>query len=266
MGAVLQPGDPLLWVDERPVIVVPGAVPMYRDLIAPPGDALVGADVEQLQAFLAAAGYLGGPIDGRFGTLTGEAAGEWRDDHSMSDLRGFTQAELVFVAGGGPWTVTEPAVSTGAVFAGGEVLEVSSGVPAVTVSLDGPPPADASYAVVALPGRDASEIPLAVSGPATASEDGGYLQLLAVESLPEGTTLSVGTAVVVEQRQTLAANVVTVPVAAIRLDAAGRSVVICRDSASAEDGQCPVALGVSNDTLVEVVSGVDAGTEVAVAP
>lgn len=267
MGAALQPGDPVMWVDERPVVALAGDVPMYRDLVAPAsGVALVGADVGQLQAFLVAAGYLDGPVDGRFGGRTGTAARDWRADHGMSALSGFTRAELVFIAGAGPWTVTESAVRTGSMFAGGEVMQVSAGIPAVTVSLDSPPPAEAAYAVVSLPGQDVPEIPLTASGSATLGDDGTFSLLLAVAALPAGAQLKVGTAVVVEQREVLATDVVTIPVAAVRLDGAGGTVVVCRDREAGDGEQCAVTLGVSDGTLVEVTSGIDAGTQVAVAP
>lgn len=267
VGGSVAAGAPLVWVDERPVIVMPGGVPIFRDLLAPAdGSTLSGADVGQVQSFLAAAGYYSGPVDGVFGYDTGSAARDWRAEHDLPYARGFGRAELAFLPGKGPWTVTKSSVAVGQVFTGGPVADVSAGGLAVTVSLDGPAPAAAAYAVVPAPGQGAPEIPLAPAGPATASDDGGYTQLLAVARLPAGALLSLGSAVVVEQRQTLATDVLTVPVAAIRLDAAGHTVVIGRTGDTTAGRAVPVTLGVSDGTVVEVRSGLDVGTEVAVAP
>lgn len=267
VGGSVAVGAPLVWVDERPVTAMPGDVPVYRDLLAPAdGSALSGADVRQLQAFLAGAGYYSGAADGVFGYDTGSAARDWRDDHDLPYARGFSRTELLFLPGEGPWTVTKTSLTVGQAFTGGPVADISAGGLAVTVSLDGPAPADVAYAVVTAPGEDSPEIPLTPAGPATAADAGGYTQLLSVAQLPAGATLSLGSAVVVEQRQTLATDVLTIPVAAVRLDAAGRTIVICRNNDTAAGRNCPVSLGASDGTVVEVPSGLDTGTEVAVAP
>lgn len=64
----LASGRPVLEVNGRPLIAMPGAFPFYRDLTM--GDA--GPDVKQLQAALAAAGFSVSP-DGVFGAATAKA-------------------------------------------------------------------------------------------------------------------------------------------------------------------------------------------------
>lgn len=68
-GARLNPGQVAMAVDGRPVFVLPGAVPMHRDL--GPNDA--GPDVRQLERALAGLGFPPGAVDGRYDAST-EAA------------------------------------------------------------------------------------------------------------------------------------------------------------------------------------------------
>jgi peptidoglycan hydrolase-like protein with peptidoglycan-binding domain len=63
---VLEPGDVALSVDGRPVFVLPGAVPMHRDLRR----GSRGHDVRQLEAALASMGHAPGPVDGLFDAAT----------------------------------------------------------------------------------------------------------------------------------------------------------------------------------------------------
>lgn len=71
---VLQSGEELslgatpVWINDRPVIVLNGAFPLYRDL--GPGD--TGADVRLLQQNLRSLGY-GVAVDGEFGSHTARA-------------------------------------------------------------------------------------------------------------------------------------------------------------------------------------------------
>jgi multidrug efflux pump subunit AcrA (membrane-fusion protein) len=68
-GTVVGEGDVVLEVGERPVIVLGGAVPMYRDLA--PGT--TGVDVRQLEESLVRLGYDPGPADGSMDATTGAA-------------------------------------------------------------------------------------------------------------------------------------------------------------------------------------------------
>jgi hypothetical protein len=266
VGATLQPGDRWLSVDENPVAVMPGAVPMYRDLLKPADESQPppqGEDVRQLQQFLTAQGDFSGTVNGTFSDSLGRAASRWRTHHDMTAALGFARSELAFLAGAGPWTVTEVDATVGEAFAGGAALKVSSGDLAVTVELDATPPAGAAYVLVPPAGANSADLALSPVGAATLTPENKYaLQL----TPPAGSTaLTPGTAVIVEQRLVLAAQAVTVPVAAVRVDATGHTYVECREPDAAAT-RCPVSLGPTNGTDVAVTEGLTAGTEVATAP
>lgn len=78
-GATLKEGDIALEVGARPVHVLSGAVPMYRDIR--PGDR--GDDVRQLEEALVRLGLEPGPVDGVFDVRTEAAVDAWyaRTDH-----------------------------------------------------------------------------------------------------------------------------------------------------------------------------------------
>ena len=65
----LGAGEVALLVDGRPVFVLPGPIPMHRDLR--PGES--GPDVLQLERALSGLGFSPGPVDGRYDAATGAA-------------------------------------------------------------------------------------------------------------------------------------------------------------------------------------------------
>ncbi|MEA2250476.1 MAG: hypothetical protein QOG70_718 [Solirubrobacteraceae bacterium] len=67
--AQLTAGDLAMAVDDRPVFVLPGAVPMSRDLHR----GLQGPDVMQLERALSQLGFDPGPVDGRYDARTESA-------------------------------------------------------------------------------------------------------------------------------------------------------------------------------------------------
>src|SRR6185503_6027141 len=75
VGATIRRGEPLLRADERPVVLLYGAVPMYRTLAA----GAKGTDVRQLEANLAALGYTGFTVDDAFSAATTVAVKRWQD-------------------------------------------------------------------------------------------------------------------------------------------------------------------------------------------
>lgn len=68
-GATLPEGATALIVGGRPVFVLQGKLPAYRDMR--PGD--VGEDVSQLEAALARLGFSPGPVDGKYDSATQRA-------------------------------------------------------------------------------------------------------------------------------------------------------------------------------------------------
>jgi hypothetical protein len=72
-GDQLEEGDILLTVSGRPVFVLQGDIPVYRDLF--PG--LTGEDVRQLEAALKRLRFDPGPVDGVFDEQTTVAVADW---------------------------------------------------------------------------------------------------------------------------------------------------------------------------------------------
>jgi len=69
----LEEGDVMLTASGRPVLVLQGGIPAYRDLV--PG--IVGEDVRQLEQALERLGFDPGPIDGTYDQRTGAAVAAW---------------------------------------------------------------------------------------------------------------------------------------------------------------------------------------------
>jgi peptidoglycan hydrolase-like protein with peptidoglycan-binding domain len=69
----LNEGDLLLTASGRPVFVLQGEIPAFRDLV--PG--ISGIDVHQFEAALARIGFDPGPIDGTYDEKTSDAVANW---------------------------------------------------------------------------------------------------------------------------------------------------------------------------------------------
>ena len=69
----LEEGAVMLTASGRPVFVLQGRVPAYRDLV--PG--ISGEDVRQLEEALARLGFSPGPVDGVYDQQTGAAVAKW---------------------------------------------------------------------------------------------------------------------------------------------------------------------------------------------
>jgi len=101
-GTGIKEGEVLLTVSGRPVFLLGGAQPSYRDL----GPGIVGVDVRQLEAALSRLGFNPGPIDGRFDQATAAAvaalyhrAGFEPVDASEEDLASIRPRAAELVAG-----------------------------------------------------------------------------------------------------------------------------------------------------------------------
>lgn len=66
-------GDMICTASGRPVFILQGATPAYRDIV--PGTS--GADVQQLEEALKRIGFDPGPVDGHFDTKTSDAIAAW---------------------------------------------------------------------------------------------------------------------------------------------------------------------------------------------
>jgi peptidoglycan hydrolase-like protein with peptidoglycan-binding domain len=96
-GKTVERGDELFRVNEQPVTLLYGAVPMYRDLR--PGTS--GADVRQLEANLARLGYDGFSTDDDFTLSTANAVRRWQADIGAAATGTVSRSTVVFMLEGG---------------------------------------------------------------------------------------------------------------------------------------------------------------------
>ena len=94
-GATVMRGEPLLKVDELPIVALYGAVPMYRAL----GNGMVGADVRQLQENLVELGYAEIVIDGIYAQSTTAAVLAWQADLGLVQTGMVEPVQVVFTPG-----------------------------------------------------------------------------------------------------------------------------------------------------------------------
>ncbi|NUT40692.1 MAG: HlyD family efflux transporter periplasmic adaptor subunit [Thermoactinospora sp.] len=92
-GKVVKRGQSLLKVDRKPVTLMYGELPLYRDLYWGVGD---GPDVRQLERNLKALGY-DVTVDDEFTYSTYAAIKEWQDDRGLEETGRVTAAEVVFL-------------------------------------------------------------------------------------------------------------------------------------------------------------------------
>ena len=78
-NAPLAEGALLLIASGRPVFVLQGRVPAFRDM----GPGMVGDDIRQLEQALARLGFNPGPVDGHYDQQTAAAVGRWYAAHKL---------------------------------------------------------------------------------------------------------------------------------------------------------------------------------------
>jgi peptidoglycan hydrolase-like protein with peptidoglycan-binding domain len=92
-GETVKRGDQLFRVNEEPVTLLYGVVPMYRDLR--PGDS--GVDVKQFEKNLAALGYDGVTVDDQYTSSTADAVRAWQDDIGATPTGMVARGYVVFL-------------------------------------------------------------------------------------------------------------------------------------------------------------------------
>ena len=92
VGAVVEAGEALYDVDNRPVVLLDGALPMWRDLAA----GTEGPDVEQFEEGLAGLGYDGFTVDGEYTYATAAAVERWQSDTGAPVTGTVARGEVVF--------------------------------------------------------------------------------------------------------------------------------------------------------------------------
>ncbi|MFD1935857.1 efflux RND transporter periplasmic adaptor subunit [Nonomuraea mangrovi] len=132
-GAVIRRGRPLLEVDRRPVVLMYGRLPLYRQLRQGIED---GQDVEQLERNLRALGYGDHlTVDDHFSYSTHLAVTRWQDDQGLPETGRVDGTQVVFLPAAA--RVTEAMATVGAKTAPGrQALTVSGILRLVHVDLD----------------------------------------------------------------------------------------------------------------------------------
>lgn len=128
-GAVIRPGERLFAVDDRPVVLMDGTVPAWRDLEAGVSD---GSDVLQLERNLGALGYDPGTIDDEFTSATAAAVVRWQEANDLPETGRVELGRVVFLPG--PRRVASVTGSLGSSGGGGGASGVAwdGGAPAKT--------------------------------------------------------------------------------------------------------------------------------------
>ncbi|MGX9884831.1 efflux RND transporter periplasmic adaptor subunit [Streptomyces sp. NPDC002276] len=130
-GRQVTRGAALYRVDDRPVVLMYGAVPAYRTLRT--GDE--GTDVRELERNLKALGYGGFTVDDTYTDATADAVKEWQEDQGLDETGAVELGRVVFA----PSAVRVDALAAeegAAIGPGQKVLSYTATAQAVTVELD----------------------------------------------------------------------------------------------------------------------------------
>jgi peptidoglycan hydrolase-like protein with peptidoglycan-binding domain len=96
VGAIVTRGKPLLMIDNQPVVLMYGSLPLYRKL--EPG--VEGPDVKQLEDNLKALGYANGlTVDDEYSSRTADAVEEWQEDVGLAETGTVDSSQVVFESG-----------------------------------------------------------------------------------------------------------------------------------------------------------------------
>jgi multidrug efflux system membrane fusion protein len=136
VGTTVKRGEPLFKVDERPVVALYGAVPMYRTLRVTASSTMQGADVKQLQENLTELGYRGSDVDGSYAATTAEAVRRWQADLGLPQTGTVEFGQVVFTPG--PVRIAGHRARTGDILSerGAPILSYTGTTRLVTVQLD----------------------------------------------------------------------------------------------------------------------------------
>ena len=271
VGTTIAPGEPLYAVDTRPVVLLAGALPAWRDLAAGMTD---GEDVRQLEQNLRSLGHFTDVPDARFTDRTAAAVERWQKALGVAQTGAVGRTTIRFAEH--PVRVAALSSRVGAEVAPGTELYATSGtekVVDVDLGLDDQQLAAAGAAVtVVLP--DGTELPATVAaiGPAVErpSTDGSAGEVVLPVSValadPAGAAAFAQADVTVRFASTLAADVLTVPVEAlVAIDESTFGVEVPGRGAGSPTTVLPVTVGSFASGRVEVSGeGINAGLAVVV--
>jgi hypothetical protein len=137
VGSLVGRGDALLRADDRPVLLLYGALPMYRAL----AEGAKGADVLQYERNLRALGYTGFTVDEEFTKFTAAAVKRWQRGLGLPRTGSVGVDQVVY--GPGRMRVAQHSVRLGA-SADAQVLNCTSTTKVVTADIQ---TTDAGWAV-----------------------------------------------------------------------------------------------------------------------
>ncbi|MEV0271671.1 peptidoglycan-binding domain-containing protein [Hamadaea sp. NPDC050747] len=211
-GTTITRGQPLVRVNDSPVVLLYGRLPMYRDLQA----GVEGADVTQFETNLKALGYSGFTVDKEFSASTTTAVKRWQAAVGMPETGVVTAGQVVYAAAA--VRVSQQLVRLGAA-SPADVLSATGTTKMVAVSVQ---TADAGWAVRAAPVTielpDGATVPGKVDSIADAPESEGHgptvTILIAVADQKTLGRLDRGTLTVRHAAQERK-DVLTVPIAAL---------------------------------------------------
>jgi peptidoglycan hydrolase-like protein with peptidoglycan-binding domain len=257
----------LVWVDNKPVTLLYGALPQWRPLKTGMDD---GPDVKQLEEALVDLGYakgLGLTVDNTFTSVTETAVKRMQKALSLDQDGVVDPGEIVFLSG--PSRITSITADVGEQV-GQSVVQVSSTKRAVELSLDASDrSAITSGQKVSVELPDGKTFDGTVRSVATtvtvdkSSQDSKETVAVVID-LPEGTDIAFDQSPVsVSATTELAKDVLTAPVTAL-LAVTGGGYAVERVNATSTE-MVPVEVGVFGDGYVEIKGNVNKGDKVAVA-
>jgi len=128
VGSRVERGQPLFKVDNRPVPLLLGELPLYRPLAS----GVEGPDVAQLEANLQALGYKGFTADERFNSATASAVRKWQEALGLPETGVVAPGQAVFAPASVRVAAHQARVGDPA---GGEILSHTGVSRLVTVNL-----------------------------------------------------------------------------------------------------------------------------------
>jgi peptidoglycan hydrolase-like protein with peptidoglycan-binding domain len=131
-GRTIRRGKPVYKVDNRPVLLLYGVLPLYRPLSAGVAD---GPDVYELETNLRELGYGGFTVDDHYTSATADAVAAWQDDRGLPDT-GTVQPGAVFVSPGAIRVGEQKAATGDRIAPNQPVLGYTGTTRTVTVDLD----------------------------------------------------------------------------------------------------------------------------------
>jgi peptidoglycan hydrolase-like protein with peptidoglycan-binding domain len=128
-GTTIGRNSPVYKVNDGPVVLFFGSLPLYRNLKA----GVEGADVKLVEQNLSALGYGGFTVDDEYTGATADAVREWQEDLGLAETGTVAPGQVVVAAG--QVRVVEHKLATGDP-ANGPVLAHTGTTRIVTVDLD----------------------------------------------------------------------------------------------------------------------------------